>query len=103
MSTAAPPYTREEIRDLGFGSVVSQEQQIRLLNRDGSFNVARRGYSFWNALSGYHELVTMSWVKFFAVVFAFFMLANAIFGALYLACGQGSVVSQATHADATWK
>ena len=103
MSTTAPPLTREETRDLGFGSVVSQEQQIRLLNRDGSFNVARRGYSFWDALSGYHELVTMSWIKFYSIVFAIFMVANALFGALYLACGPGSIVNPATHGDATWK
>src|SRR5216684_1358425 len=103
MSTAAPPYTREEIRDLGFGSVVSQEQQIRLLNRDGSFNVERRGYSFWEALSSYHELITMNWVKFYALVFVIFLVANAVFGGLYLLCGPGSVANPATHADATWK
>src|SRR5205809_3866530 len=84
MSTVAPPYTREETRDLGFGSVVSQEQQIRLLNRDGSFNVERRGYSFWEALSSYHELVTMSWPKFYAIVFLVFVVANVLFGGLYL-------------------
>jgi inward rectifier potassium channel len=103
MSSSAPPISREEIRDLGFGSVVSQEQQIRLLNRDGSFNVARRGYSFWEALSSYHELVTMSWPKFYALVLLVFLLANAIFGGLYLLCGPGSVVNQSTHIDATWK
>lgn len=103
MSTAVPPYIREETRDLGFGSVVSQEQEIRLLNRDGSFNVERRGYSFWEALSSYHELITMSWPKFYGLVFAVFLLANALFGWLFLLCGPGSVVHQTTHADATWK
>jgi len=102
MSTAAPPVSREELRDLGFGTVVSQEQQIRLLNRDGSFNVERRGYSFWSALSGYHELITMSWTKFYALVFLFYMLSNAIFGVLYLACGAGAVVNQSTHQPARW-
>ncbi|HST20897.1 MAG TPA: hypothetical protein VLR90_07260 [Blastocatellia bacterium] len=33
----------EENRDLGFGSVVAHESRQRLLNRDGSFNVARAG------------------------------------------------------------
>jgi inward rectifier potassium channel len=103
MSTSAPPMTREEIRDLGFGSVISQEQQIRLLNRDGSFNVERRGYSFWSALSGYHELVTMSWRKFYFITLVLFLIVNGIFGAAYLACGPGSVVNQITHVDATWK
>jgi len=47
---AAPPPTlkeeQEQLRDLGFGSVISRESHLRLLNRDGSFNVARRGISF---------------------------------------------------------
>jgi hypothetical protein len=29
--------------DLGFGRVVSEQRQLRLLNRDGSFNVQKRG------------------------------------------------------------
>ena len=35
-----PP--EEELRDLGFGALVARESRERLLNRDGSFNVARR-------------------------------------------------------------
>jgi inward rectifier potassium channel len=45
-SPLAPRGTAEEQardRDFGFGSVVSRESQQRLLNRDGSFNVARSG------------------------------------------------------------
>lgn len=103
MSTAVPPITREEIRDLGFGSVISQEQQIRLLNRDGSFNVERRGYSLWESLSSYHALVTMGWTRFLGIVVGIFLVANGLFGAAYRLCGHGSVVNQATHVDATWK
>ena len=33
----------EEERDLGFGSVVANERRYRLLNKDGTFNVARDG------------------------------------------------------------
>ena len=40
---AAPLAPAEEPRDLGFGSVVADESRLRLLNRDGSFNVLRRG------------------------------------------------------------
>src|SRR5207302_1921174 len=59
---AAPPPTlkeeQEQLRDLGFGSVISRESHLRLLNRDGSFNVARRGISFWRRLSPYQALLT---------------------------------------------
>ena len=37
-----PIINREEVnRDLGFGAVVARESHERLLNPDGSFNVAR--------------------------------------------------------------
>lgn len=103
MSTASQPIAREQLRDLGFGTVVSEQQQIRLLNRDGSFNVERTGYSFWDALSSYHELVTMSWPKFYSLVLLVYLVVNGIFGGLYFACGPGTVVSQTTRADATLK
>ncbi len=102
MSTAPQPITREQLRDLGFGTVVSEQQQIRLLNRDGSFNVERTGYSFWSALSGYHELITMGWVKFYLLTTGAYVVVNLVFGWLYLMCGEGAVVNQQTHAPAHW-
>jgi len=53
--------TRDDNRDLGFGSVVSQESRRRLVNRDGSFNVVRDGLPFWSSLSLYHALLNLSW------------------------------------------
>ena len=79
MSTSAPPISREEIRDLGFGAVVSQEQQIRLLNRDGSFNVTRKGLGYWESLSLYHSMLTMGWAKFFSLLLLGYLAANVIF------------------------
>ena len=34
----------EDLRDLGFGSKVTEQTRLRLLNKDGSFNVERRGF-----------------------------------------------------------
>src|SRR6202011_2599877 len=53
---------------LGFGAVVTRESRQRFLNRDGSFNVRREGLSFWQELSPYHYVVTMSWPKFLAFI-----------------------------------
>lgn len=39
------PAEDEPDRDLGFGSVMAAESRLRLLNRDGSFNVVRRSLS----------------------------------------------------------
>ncbi len=43
--------SKEEFRDLGFGSVVASKSTLRLLNRDGSFNAARTGLGLRSSLS----------------------------------------------------
>ncbi|HEX9163881.1 MAG TPA: ion channel [Thermoanaerobaculia bacterium] len=73
--------------DLGFGSVVARESRQRFLNRDGTFNVRREGLGFWERLSAYHYLLTISWPKFIAYVAVLYIGANAVFGVLYVACG----------------
>jgi inward rectifier potassium channel len=74
-------------RDLGFGAVVAGESRQRLLNRDGSFNVARQGLSLWSSLSLYHALLTMAWWKFLSVVTLSYILTNIIFAIGYMVCG----------------
>jgi inward rectifier potassium channel len=88
-----PPMTSGEpdTRDLGFGSVISQEQHTRLLNRDGSFNVHRRGLSFWTQLNAYHALLTMRWWKFNLLLVLFYVFVNLFFAMAYLLCGTGAL------------
>src|SRR5258708_2543772 len=81
----------EETRDLGFGSVVARESRQRLLNPDGSFNVARKGMSCWTSLSLYHALLTMAWWKFLALVMLFYIVINATFAVAFLLCGPGAL------------
>jgi inward rectifier potassium channel len=81
----------EESRDLGFGSVVSRESRDRLLNADGSFNVARRGLGFWPALNPYHNLLTMSWPKFLGVVALFYLAVNVVFAFAFMMCGPAAL------------
>jgi inward rectifier potassium channel len=89
MSAQNPPITgqtaEERDRDLGFGSVVSQQRHVRLLNRDGSFNVSRH-QTLTDSLS-YYALLMMSWPKFLALVIASYGVINAIFAYLYVMCG----------------
>lgn len=89
---ADPQATPPEERDLGFGSVVADLSRKRLLNPDGSFNVARRGLGFWSSLSVYHWLLRMSWPRFLAALAAGYLAANAVFAAAYLACGPDALV-----------
>ena len=79
-------------RDLGFGSVVSGQSRQRLLNHDGSFNVARSGLSLFTSLNIYHTLLGMSWTVFLSLVLLLYFLSNIFFGALYASIGAQSVV-----------
>ena len=77
--------------DLGFGAVVARESRQRFLNRDGSFNVKREGYRPLEALSPYHYLITMSWSKFLWLTIATYLVVNALFAVVYVACGPGAL------------
>jgi len=78
------PLKKEELNDLGFGRKVSEESHLRLLNRDGTFNVARTGLPFWQRLHLYHNLLSMPWWRFYLTIAAFFVSINIFFGALYI-------------------
>ncbi len=61
----------------------------RLVNPDGKFNVARKGVSKFDWGDLYHALLTLSWIKLFAVVGAGYVITNVLFAFLYLAAGDG--------------
>lgn len=76
----------DEFKDLGFGSKVSS-QRMRLINRDGSFNVERKGLPFFESLSIYHSLLEMSWLKFNLVVLLSYLIVNTIYALIYMLVG----------------
>ena len=86
-----PPPPDDLNRDLGFGSVVSQKSRQRLLNKDGSFNVAREGLHFLESLSPYNFLITTSWPRFLGLIVLFYLVVNLVFGADYYLCGPGEI------------
>jgi len=89
------PSPPEEPQDLGFGAVVSRRSRLRLLNRDGTFNVERRGLKLWDSLSLYHALLTTSWTAFLAGVSFSYVALNLVFAAAFSACGEGSLAATA--------
>jgi len=62
----------------------------RIVNRDGSFNVHRRGRRLQD-LHLYQFFVRLSWPAFFAVVAAGFFLITLAFTGLYYAAGVGGL------------
>lgn len=79
MRMIRPKPLQEDLKDLGFGSKVSQESRLRLLNRDGSFNVARRGLSILQSLSLYHSLLSMPWWKFYLSIIVIYLLLLSMY------------------------
>jgi inward rectifier potassium channel len=78
--------------DLGFGRVVSEQRQLRLLNRDGSFNVQSRGRGL-HAFLAYSNLVSTTWNRFFLFVAISYLILNGFFAVGYVLCGQGGLVN----------
>jgi inward rectifier potassium channel len=78
--------------DLGFGRVVSQQRELRLLNRNGTFNVQTRGRGL-HAFLAYSNLVSTTWSRFFLFVAILYITLNAIFAIAYVACGPGGLVN----------
>lgn len=60
----------------------------RAINKDGSFNVARRG-TRWRDIHPYLHLISMPWPSFLALLFASYLAVNTVFAVIYFALGPG--------------
>jgi inward rectifier potassium channel len=72
--------------DLGFGTQPVVKSQP-VINKDGSINVKRTGLPFFSTANNYHSLITMSWRKFWAIVFTGYLIANLLFATIYFFLG----------------
>jgi inward rectifier potassium channel len=77
--------------DLGFGTRAGTEGHHRLLNKDGTFNVKRKGLRFWESMTVYHLMLRISWSKFFSVAIGFYLFINALFALAYLGFGANAI------------
>lgn len=73
--------------DLGLGNKVTNEGPNRFINKDGSFNITRKGLNNLKTLNIYHELITMSWLKFSFIALVYYLIMNIIFTTMYLITG----------------
>lgn len=69
--------------DLGFGTKITKAGE-RLINKDGSFNIIRKGKKSWTS---YQFLLDLSSTKFAIVSLIFFILINSFFAVLFLLIG----------------
>jgi inward rectifier potassium channel len=62
----------------------------RIINKDGTFNVRRRGDT-WDDFHPYLHLINMHWVPFFALLFAGYLVINTAFALSYYWLGPGEL------------
>ncbi len=60
----------------------------RSINKDGSFNVYRRGGT-WRDFHPYLQMLSMSWPQFFVTILSGYLLLNFLFALAYFALGPG--------------
>jgi len=90
--------SKEEITDLGLGNKIF-EKNIRLINRDGSFNIKRKGLPFFESFSIYQWLISMSWIKFCGLIFSGYLVVNLFFATLYFIGGEANFEGIETNND----
>lgn len=59
----------------------------RSVNKDGTFNVRRKGLPLVRSYELYHRLITMGGFRFLGLLLLGFLLANALFASIYLWIG----------------
>ena len=69
--------------DTGFG-VSPDTQGGRFINKDGSYNVVKRGLPFYERISFFYKMLTMPPWKFIVTLAFFFISINAVFTAMYV-------------------
>jgi len=90
-----PPDSRlrsRELTDLGLGSQALQDSHLRILNRDGTFNVSRVGFPLLQSLNLYQTLLTTAWWKFILIFVCSYISVCLIFTLFYVLCGPGALV-----------
>src|SRR5579862_1128439 len=63
----------------------------RSINKDGTFNVQRRGVN-WRHMHPYLQMLNMSWTRFFLVVLATYLVVNVLFAGAYFILGPDAVL-----------
>jgi inward rectifier potassium channel len=79
-----------EYQDLGLGTRTTGRGE-RMVNPDGTFNVERRGVSYFEEKGIYHWLISMPWSRFVLLLIIGYLLLNLVFACLYVIAGLSSL------------
>lgn len=81
----------ETADELGFGTKYADDSS-RIINKDGTFNINKIGSTYHL----YHDLIQMSWRRFFILIFLFYLGLNIFFAFLYLGIGAENIAEAKT-------
>jgi inward rectifier potassium channel len=76
----------EQLENSGFNSDPSLLSQ-RLLNKDGSYNIIKEGFSWEDRFTLFHFLINTSWTQFFGYAVLFYISINVLFAFLFMLVG----------------
>ena len=77
---------KKHFDDLGLGTKATS-RTFRSLNKDGSFNVRKVNVPFFERISFFNSLISMSWLRFNALIILTYLVVNLIFGTIYFFIG----------------
>src|SRR5260221_3468091 len=72
--------------DTGF-STTGNINGSRFINRDGTFNLRKTGWSFWRRYSIYYRMISIPLWQFIAIIFIFYIGINLLFTFIYIFIG----------------
>jgi inward rectifier potassium channel len=78
-------------QDLGLGGKLSERSRVRLLNRDGTFNVRRNSLSAFHPYNAYNTLLSLRVPRLLALMATGYVATNLLFAALYWLAGPGAI------------
>ena len=82
-------------QDLGLGGKLSERSRVRLLNRDGTFNVRRNDLSPFHPFNAYHTLLSQPVPRLLALMVSGYFGVNLLFASLYWLVGPGAIAGAA--------
>lgn len=86
MADSRGRFRSKNIDNTGF-SQNSNTEGGRLVNRDGTNNLKKKGMPFWQRTSFYHTLLRMKRSHFFLAILLFYTSVNIVFAGIYFVIG----------------
>ena len=83
---------QQMMEGIGSSAPDSSGSNVRMMNKDGSFNSGKRALA-WHERLTYNGLLTVSWPRFFLFLIAVYCFSNVMFAALFLLCGPSALSS----------